>query len=136
MTLLAWTIVTRAECVLLGRRAPGRLHAGLWGLPGGKVEAGESLAEAAARELHEETGLQVVPAALVPLGVTHYRTPEGAGFSFFFLAGDLPGDPRPLDATTAVTWANALDLPVDVLPWLPRALRAHWQERRPLDEDL
>lgn len=39
--------------------------AGLWSLPGGKVEPGERLAEACVREVREETGLQVVPGALV-----------------------------------------------------------------------
>jgi ADP-ribose pyrophosphatase YjhB (NUDIX family) len=44
--------------LLLIRRAhdPGR---GLWSLPGGRVEPGESLAEAVEREVREETGLDV-----------------------------------------------------------------------------
>ena len=45
-------------CLLLTRRAAGlRNHAGQWALPGGSREPGESAAEAALRELHEETGV-------------------------------------------------------------------------------
>ena len=39
-----------------------------WGLPGGRVDRGEKPRVAAARELHEETALAVVPEALAPLG--------------------------------------------------------------------
>jgi 8-oxo-dGTP diphosphatase len=42
--------------------APG---AGLWSVPGGRVEDGESDAEAVVREVREETGLIVAPGALV-----------------------------------------------------------------------
>lgn len=39
--------------------------AGLWSVPGGRVEPGETLAEAAVREVREETGLVVRPGAVV-----------------------------------------------------------------------
>ena len=45
--------------VLLARRRPGTEGEGLWELPGGKIEPGETPAEAAARELAEEVGIGV-----------------------------------------------------------------------------
>ncbi|WP_029351319.1 NUDIX domain-containing protein [Bosea sp. 117] len=50
------TAVFREGRVLLARRGAA-LGRGLWSLPGGKVEPGETLAEAAARELAEEVGV-------------------------------------------------------------------------------
>ncbi|HSI41875.1 MAG TPA: NUDIX hydrolase [Xanthobacteraceae bacterium] len=55
--LAASVAVFRDGRVLLARRAaaPGR---GFWSLPGGRVEPGETLAQAAARELMEEVGVE------------------------------------------------------------------------------
>lgn len=46
--------------ILLVRRANAP-NKGLWALPGGKVDAGETIVEAAIRELSEETNLKVIP---------------------------------------------------------------------------
>jgi 8-oxo-dGTP diphosphatase len=44
---------------LLAQRPKGKVYAGYWEFPGGKVEPGEALAAALARELHEELGIDV-----------------------------------------------------------------------------
>jgi 8-oxo-dGTP diphosphatase len=44
---------------VLAQRPPGKVYAGYWEFPGGKVEAGEPAAAALARELHEELGIDV-----------------------------------------------------------------------------
>jgi len=53
-------VVTRTDgCVLLAERPGGKPSAGYWEFPGGKFEPGESPAEALARELHEELGVEL-----------------------------------------------------------------------------
>jgi 8-oxo-dGTP pyrophosphatase MutT (NUDIX family) len=65
---VAVCIVTQQDvpALLITRRAPTlRNHAGQWALPGGRRDPGESAQDAALRELREETGVQVVPDAVL-----------------------------------------------------------------------
>lgn len=57
--LIAVAVVENQGKYLIGQRPPGVPLAGLWEFPGGKRREGESAAQAAARETHEETGLIV-----------------------------------------------------------------------------
>jgi len=49
---------------LMHRRPAGKVHAGLWEFPGGKIEPGESPREALVREIAEECGLRLDPGAM------------------------------------------------------------------------
>ena len=61
---------------LLTSRPAGKVYAGWWEFPGGKLERGESVVAALARELHEELGIDVVdarPWQVTRMDYTHAR---------------------------------------------------------------
>lgn len=109
-------IHSEAEChtVLLIQR--GREpFAGCWALPGGFVEPGERLLEAAMRELREETGLALADATFVGVYDAPDRDPREHTIAAAFVA--RIGGPRPgtiaRDDARAVAWA-----PLETLPSL------------------
>jgi 8-oxo-dGTP diphosphatase len=54
-------LIDHAGRFLLTSRPFGKVYAGYWEFPGGKVEPGESIAQALRRELHEELGITIGP---------------------------------------------------------------------------
>jgi 8-oxo-dGTP diphosphatase len=65
--VVAVALIDASGRILLQRRRIGGEHGGLWEFPGGKVEAGETPQTAAFREIEEELGVRLDPAALVPV---------------------------------------------------------------------
>src|SRR5690606_28158051 len=59
VTLVSAAVLLRGDEFLLARRPEGKVYAGWWEFPGGKVEAGESFHDALVRELHEELGISI-----------------------------------------------------------------------------
>lgn len=57
---------------LLTSRPPGKVYAGYWEFPGGKLEAGESVEQALRRELQEEIGVTIGSAAIWRQSVVDY----------------------------------------------------------------
>ena len=108
-------IVTDGERILLGHatRSPR------WDIPKGVAEPGENFADAAARELHEETGLIVSPDELVPLGVHAYL--RGKDLALFVWRPPQLPDPQSLACNSLFALPNGTMLPefdhFDLFPW-------------------
>lgn len=80
--LIAVAVVEHEGSYLIGQRPPGVPLAGLWEFPGGKVQHGETAAQAAKRECAEETSLDVVVCGEFPPVV--YAYPHGQHELRFF----------------------------------------------------
>ncbi|WP_121713231.1 NUDIX domain-containing protein [Streptomyces sp. E5N91] len=102
--------------ILLQRRVDN----GMWALPGGAMNLGESLPECAVRETREETGLDVEVVGIVgtysnPRHVFAYDDGEvRQEFSICFLARPVGGQLAVSDESTEVRWVDPAE--VDDLP--------------------
>src|SRR5206468_13078952 len=65
--VVAVALVDADDRVLIAQRPAGKMLAGLWEFPGGKVEPGERPEEALIRELREELSIEVKAPCLAPL---------------------------------------------------------------------
>jgi 8-oxo-dGTP diphosphatase len=99
---------------LLGSRPQGKPYAGYWEFPGGKVEPGETLLQALAREFQEEMGIELISASYWQTRVHHY---EHASVRLrFFLVREWKGEPRALE-NQSFAWVHPGDASVG--PMLP-----------------
>lgn len=108
--------------VLLIQRAhaPYRL---LWTLPGGRVDPGESAADCAEREVHEELGLRV--SGLRHLETQSLVSASGTWRLAVFVAGRFEGAIRPSDEVADLRW-----VPLDEVPAMRTTSRLHDLLRR------
>ena len=103
-------VVFKDDCVLLVRRgqAPAK---DLWAIPGGSVKIGETLQEAAEREILEETGIQI--RAAKPIYIFDVIERDVAGeVRFHYVIVDLAadfvtGEPSPGDDAVEARWISA-----------------------------
>jgi len=94
----------RGQYLLIRRSRAAREYAGEWDLPGGKVDVGEPFDAALAREIAEETGLDVSLRGVA--GATEYELPEIRLAVLFMLARLAPdsGEVRLSEEHDAHQW--------------------------------
>lgn len=99
---------------LLAQRPQGKVYAGYWEFPGGKVEAGETPLQALVRELHEELGIEVT--AAYPWLIRDFDYDHADVRLHFFRVRVWHGEPHGREGQ-AFAWQRVDAL--DVSPLLP-----------------
>jgi 8-oxo-dGTP diphosphatase len=106
-------VLMQGEQFLLTSRPEGKVYAGYWEFPGGKLEVGESVEQALRRELQEELGITIGLAQVWKTQMVDY--PHALVRLHFCKVRDWQGDLQMRESQTHA-WQT---LPVAVVPVLP-----------------
>lgn len=135
--LSAYAVLLDGDRVLLSRVSATGHHTGVWTLPGGGVEHGESPPDAVVREVREETGLEVRVGDLVGVHDEHFTGTAPSGrledfhgvhlvYAATLAAGGEPGADLVAEAegtSDAAAWVSLVSVRdgslevLDVVPW-------------------
>ncbi|EEX42827.1 8-oxo-dGTP diphosphatase MutT [Vibrio sp. Vb2880] len=124
--IVAGIIFNQDKSQIFITKRPDNLHkGGFWEFPGGKVEAGESIEQAMARELDEEIGIEVTQQT--PFQHLEYDYPEKSLTFDFILVTDFNHQPYGREGQQG-EWVNIADLahytfPEANVPVLERVLK-------------
>ena len=106
-------VLMQGEAFLLTSRPEGKVYAGFWEFPGGKLEAGESVEQALRRELQEELGITIGAVQVWKTQMVDY--PHALVRLHFCKVWDWQGELQMREAQSHA-WQT---IPVDVVPVLP-----------------
>ena len=99
----------RGGAVLVQQRPANKAMGGMWEFPGGKVEPGEAPADALARELNEELGIDTDAGELTPITFGTGLIGRRALALLLYRVGRWSGEPQALE-TPELRWVDAESL--------------------------
>jgi ADP-ribose pyrophosphatase YjhB (NUDIX family) len=137
-------VVVHRGRVLLVKRGHQPLK-GKWSLPGGMLELGESLTQGVAREVREETGLNVEAIELIELidRIHKESGPSGERVRYHYVIADylcrvVGGTLQAASDATGVRWVERAEWnshsALELDPITVRVIEAGWQRARALDQ--
>lgn len=122
--ICAHVILREGDKILLTLRSQTRFASGFYSVISGGVESGESIKEAAVREIYEETGLTVKEEDLAFYTVVHSREEDGIHMSTFFTTDTWEGEPENKEPHKhkELKFYSIHDLPSKMVPYVTKAL--------------
>jgi mutator protein MutT len=124
----------REDQILLLRRFNTGYADGLYSVPAGHLDGGETVMDAAAREAEEEVGVKIDLDAMQFSTVMH-RMEEEERVDFFVHVRRWQGEPFNAEPEKCddLCWVDVEQLPLNMVPYVRQALRNHLAEV-PFDE--
>lgn len=109
----AYLLLIREDKILLLRRANTGFMDGMYGLPAGHLDGGETAREGGAREAHEEIGISIRPEDMEVVHVMHRKGERDERLDIFMTARSYEGEVRnmELEKCDDLSW-----FPLDALP--------------------
>jgi 8-oxo-dGTP diphosphatase len=113
-----------APLILLSSRPEGKVLAGFWEFPGGKLESGEDCFTALARELKEELGIEVAIENMERIGQIEHQYPHGLAQLDLIIVKDFNGELQGLEGQS-LQWCSMSmnDAPQPLLPTTERVFQ-------------
>ena len=113
-------LISKDNNFLLANRPVGKPYEGYWEFPGGKIETGESIHQALARELREELGIEVLES--VAIGTIEHDYPHAYVRLYLQIVREWTGIPVGLEGQELAWQSSRILTDCNLSPLLPATI--------------